>query len=376
MAGQPRRRRWWDRGDPAQRRHVALRAGDALGLCRPLPSGRRPERGEVQQPRVRLDGDLRHGRHRDHHDRLRGRGAAVDLHHEARGRGGRLAAPHALAARARSAADAAHAAVCGGPRGAATVHRPHPACGVERLMSPAAAIAVPVIAAAALAFDGGAAVPPAAETCTRVYAYHPVETPLKVSSDLTVRLRSPYGPKVNVGRFFVSFRIVYASAADRAKVSAVQWTLDGAPVRNNRGGRDAYLFGSFHLTPGPHVISATITPVGGTPPVTGELRFTATGCAPLGFGAGADNRRQPGAQPTAFWVYTGTTPIGHVALGGRATVVSTAPRLRGRKVGELRYVTGTRVVVKALRLPRRWSDAQAIPLLRDGRLRVQLNPNA
>jgi hypothetical protein len=174
----------------------------------------------------------------------------------------------------------------------------------------------------------------------------------------------------------VSFRIVYASASDRAKVAAVQWTLDGAPVRNNRGGRDAYLFGSFHLTPGPHVIAAKITPVGGAPPVTGEMRFTATGCAPLGFGAGADNRKAPGAQPFAFWVYTGTTPLTRVALGGRSTVVSTAPRLRGRKVGELGYVTGTRAVVKTLRLPRRWSDTQAIALLREGRLRVLLRPSA
>jgi hypothetical protein len=217
---------------------------------------------------------------------------------------------------------------------------------------------------------------PAGETCTSVYAYHPVETPLRVSSDLTVRLRNPYGSRVNIGRFFVSFRIVYASAADRAKVSAVQWTLDGAPVRSNRGGRDAYVFGSFHLTPGPHVIAATITPVGGGANVTGELRFTATGCAPLGFGAGADNRKAAGAQPTAFWVYTGTTPIDRVALGGRSTLVSTAPRLRGRKVGELRYVTGTRVHVRALRLPKRWADPHAISLLRDDRLRVVLHPGA
>lgn len=243
-------------------------------------------------------------------------------------------------------------------------------------MSLAAAAVVPLIVAAALVSGSGdGARPSVAETCTRVYAYHPVEMPLKVSRDLTVRLRNPYGPTVNIGRYFVSFRIVYASAADRARVSAVQWALDGAPARNNRGGRDAYLFGSFHLTPGPHVISATITPVGG-PPVTGELRFTATECAPLGFGAGADNRKAAGAQPFAFWVYTGTTPIGRVALGGRSTAVSTAPRLRGRKVGELRYVTGTRVHVEALRLPRHWSDPHAIALLRDGRLRVLLRPSA
>ena len=236
--------------------------------------------------------------------------------------------------------------------------------------------ALPGIAALVALPSPAAAPSPVGETCTSVYAYHAVETSLKVSSDLTVRLRNPYGPKVNIGRNFVSFRIVYASAADRAKVSSVQWALDGAPVRDNRGGRDAYLFGSFHLAPGPHVIAATITPVGGGPPVTGEVRFTATVCAPLGFGAGADNRKAASAQPTAFWVYTGATPISRVALGGRSTLVSTAPRLHGRKVGELRYITGMRVHVKALRLPRRWSDPQAIPLLREGRLRVLLHAGA
>lgn len=44
-----------------------------------------------------------------------------------------------------------------------------------------------------------------------------------------MRLRNPYGARVNIGRYFVQFRIVYASAADRAKVSSVQWALDGQP---------------------------------------------------------------------------------------------------------------------------------------------------
>jgi hypothetical protein len=216
----------------------------------------------------------------------------------------------------------------------------------------------------------------AAEQCTSVYAYRAVETPLKVSPDLTVRLRNPYGARVNIGRFFVQFRIVYASASDRAKVSAVQWALDGAPAVHNRGGRDAYLFGSFHLSPGSHVIAAKLTPAGDGAPVTGEIHFTATGCQPLSFSGTADNRRAPGAQPAAFGIYTGSTPMRRVQLGAPAALVSTAARLRGHKVGELQYVIGTSTHIATLRLPRRPSDPHAVSLLRAGALRVVLHPGA
>jgi hypothetical protein len=216
----------------------------------------------------------------------------------------------------------------------------------------------------------------ATESCTRVYQYRAVETPLKVTPDLTVRLRNPYGRLVNIGRYFVQFAIRYASAADRAKVSAVQWALDGASVKHNRGGRDAYLFGSFHLTPGPHVITATITPASGGAAVTGTFRFTATPCAPMSFAATSDNRKAPGAQPMAFDVYGGSTALRRVELGSKSALVSTAARLRGRKVGELRYVTGTREHVEDLRLPRQWHDPHAIALVRRGSLRVVLDPTA
>lgn len=239
--------------------------------------------------------------------------------------------------------------------------------------------ALPALAAlAALAVAAGAPSPSGGdESCTSVYVYRPVETPLKVSSGLTVRLRNPYGPQVNIGRYFVQFRIVYTSAPDRAKVSSVQWGLDGGPARYKRGGgRDGYLIGSFHFTPGPHVITATITPAAAGPPVIGEFRFTATACAPMSFSATADNRKAPGAQPTAFDVYSGSAPMRRVELGARSALVSTPARLRGRKVGELAYVTGTRLHRKSLRLPRGWSDPHVIALLRDGRLRVVLDPSA
>jgi hypothetical protein len=210
--------------------------------------------------------------------------------------------------------------------------------------------------------------------CTSVYTYHPVETPLKVAGDLTVKLRNPYGKTVNIGRYFVQFRILYASAADRARVASVQWALDGEVNKFKRGGgRDAYAFGSFHLSEGPHVIDVTITPTGGGP-VTGHIRFTATGCAPMSFAANADHTRAPGHQPFALWVYSGA-PMRRIQLGSRGAHISTAPALRGKKVGELRQGDAPNSPL-ALRLPTRWSNPHAITLLRHGGLRVVLDPSA
>ena len=231
------------------------------------------------------------------------------------------------------------------------------------MLAVVAALVVPCSAAAAQ--SGG---------CTSVYTYRAVETPLKVAGDLTVKLRNPYGKTVNIGRSFVQFRVVYESAADRARVASVQWALDGEVNKWKRGGgRDAYAFGSFHLTDGPHVIDVTITPTGGAP-VTGHIRFTATGCAPMSFAANADHTREPGHQPFAFWVYSGA-PMRRIQLGSRAVRVSTAPALRGKKVGELRLGDAPHSPL-ALRLPARWNNPHAITLLRHGGLRVVLNPSA
>jgi len=210
--------------------------------------------------------------------------------------------------------------------------------------------------------------------CTSVYTYHAVETPLKVGGDLTVKLRNPYGPKVNIGRYFVQFRIVYASAADGARVASVQWALDGQPNKWKRGSaRDSYLFASFHLTGGAHVIDVTITPRSGSP-VTGHIRFTATGCRPMSFAANADHSKAPGHQPFAFWVYSGSALMRRIQIGSAGARVSTAAALRGKTVGELRLGTAPNSPL-ALRLPTRWSDPHAITLLRRGTLRVVLDPS-
>ena len=151
------------------------------------------------------------------------------------------------------------------------------------------------------------------EPCTTLYRYKAVETQLRVSPGLAVRLRNPYGARVNIGRSFVQFRVVYASPADRAKVSAVEWALDGVPSAYKRGsGRDAYLFGSFHLTEGLHIVTAKITPAGGGPPAGGEIRFAATRCEPLSFTGVTDNRKAPGTQPREGWATGPKGPAVHI----------------------------------------------------------------
>jgi hypothetical protein len=195
---------------------------------------------------------------------------------------------------------------------------------MSRRFTPIVVPAVVAVLAAAVAFSTSSAQGP---TCSSIYTYRAVETPLRVSSDLTVRLRNPYGAVVNIGRFFVQVRIVYASDADRAKVASVQRALDGQPNRWKRGGdRDAHLFAFFHLGEGPHVIDVTITPTGGTP-VTGHIAFIATRCEPKSFAAEAEHRKAPGHQPFAFWVYAGSTPMRQIDIARASARIST-PRLR------------------------------------------------
>lgn len=212
-----------------------------------------------------------------------------------------------------------------------------------------------------------------AETCDTIYAYHAVERALEVVPGLTVRLRNPYGPRVQISGFFVSFSVRYASAADRAKVTAVRWTLDGKTVSYKRGGRDQFLVQARHFTPGPHVIGVALTPIGVGAEAHGEFRFTATTCGPAFFSGSADNSRPVGAQPAGFNVQSGDPELRHLVLGSAGGVrVSTAARLRGRVVGALRFGSGGGPL--ALRLPRTIPASGAISLLRRGALRVTLHP--
>jgi hypothetical protein len=208
--------------------------------------------------------------------------------------------------------------------------------------------------------------------CTTVFTYRATETPLKVGPSLTVRLRNPYGRFVTARGYSEAgtrFKIVYASEADRAKVASVGWKLDGGtpPAIPDR---DQYRL--RELAPGPHVITAAVTLVDGSA-ATGEIRFTATLCEPLSFSASADNRKSRGRQPSAFNVYSGGAPLRRVQLGARGALVSTSARLRGRKVGELRFGNSKRVL--SLRMPSRPSSKRVVLLRRD-QLRIVLHPTA
>jgi hypothetical protein len=105
-----------------------------------------------------------------------------------------------------------------------------------------------------------------------------IELPVRVAPRLTVRVRDPYGGLIARNRLFVAFSIRYARAADRARVAAVTWVLDGRPPRRDEGGRDQLLAPSNMYAPGRHVVGVRIAPAGGGPPVEAELQVTATDC--------------------------------------------------------------------------------------------------
>jgi hypothetical protein len=101
---------------------------------------------------------------------------------------------------------------------------------------------------------------------------------VQVAPGLSVRVRDPYGGLISRNRLFVAFSVRYRSPADRARVAAVTWTLDGAAPRRDEGGRDQLLAPSTMYAAGRHVIGVRIQPVGGGPAVEAELQVMATDC--------------------------------------------------------------------------------------------------
>jgi hypothetical protein len=68
-----------------------------------------------------------------------------------------------------------------------------------------------------------------------------IELPVRVAPGLAVRVRDPYGGLIARNRLFVAFSIRYARPADRGRVAAVTWLLDGRRPRRDEGGRDQLL---------------------------------------------------------------------------------------------------------------------------------------
>jgi hypothetical protein len=134
--------------------------------------------------------------------------------------------------------------------------------------------------AALLALPAAAPAAPAPNaTCAAIVAARaPIQLPVRVAPGLTVLVRDPYGGLIARNRLFVAFSIRYERPADRARVAAVTWTLDGQPPRRDEGGRDQLLAPSKMYAPGRHVIGVRITPAGGGAPVEAELQVTATDC--------------------------------------------------------------------------------------------------
>ncbi|HEX6621622.1 MAG TPA: hypothetical protein VF024_18315 [Solirubrobacteraceae bacterium] len=142
---------------------------------------------------------------------------------------------------------------------------------------PPALLAV-VLALVALPAGGSAAPAPTA-ACAAILAPRPaIELPVQVAPGLTVRIRDPYGSLIARNRLFVAFSVRYRRRADRARVAAVTWTLDGAAPRRDEGGRDQLLAPSTMYAAGRHVVAVRLQPVGGGPAVEAELQVTATDC--------------------------------------------------------------------------------------------------
>jgi hypothetical protein len=125
---------------------------------------------------------------------------------------------------------------------------------------------------------GSAAPTPTAACAAMLAPRRAIELPVQVAPGLTVRVRDPYGGLIARNRLFVAFAVRYASAADRARVASVTWTLDRAAPRRDEGGRDQLLAPSTMYAAGQHVVGVRIVPVGGGPAVEAELQVTATNC--------------------------------------------------------------------------------------------------
>jgi hypothetical protein len=126
---------------------------------------------------------------------------------------------------------------------------------------------------------GGSAAPAPAAACAAIIVPKPaIELPVQVAPGLSVRVRDPYGGLIARNRLFVAFSVRYRNAADRARIAAVTWTLDGAAPRRDEGGRDQLLAPSTMYAAGRHVVGVRIQPVGGGPAVEAELQVMATDC--------------------------------------------------------------------------------------------------
>jgi hypothetical protein len=136
-----------------------------------------------------------------------------------------------------------------------------------------------VLAAALLAPAAAPAAPAPNHACASLVASRPaIELHVRVAPGLTVRVRDPYGGVIQRNRLFVAFSIRYARPADRDRVGAVTWLLDGRPPRRDEGGRDQLLAPSTMFAAGPHVVTVRIAPAGGGAPVEAALQVTATDC--------------------------------------------------------------------------------------------------
>jgi hypothetical protein len=239
------------------------------------------------------------------------------------------------------------------------------------IMALAAAVAGVGVASVA---EAGTAPPPGA--CPTILAPKPPTlVPFTVGGQ-TVQLRDPYGGQVARNRLFVSFRLQYPNDAARSAVGAVQWLVDGAPpARNASGRKDQLSFQSTRFTPGPHVITAVVTPAAGGPPVQAQVTIQATDCQIASVFPDVVNGKT--VQPVTLAISGGGPPLEAVTISANGLRASVPSSLYGRKVGTLRLrsVDGPDLDETlrsyTLRAPTR-VPGMSITLLRRGGLVVKL----
>jgi hypothetical protein len=217
---------------------------------------------------------------------------------------------------------------------------------------------------------------PPAGACPTILAPKPARMVAFTVAGQTVQLRDPYGGQVPRNRLFVSFGLRYPTAAARAAIGSVQWLVDGAPPTRNASSRqDQLSFPSTRLTPGPHVITAVVTPAAGGAPVQAQITVQATDCQVASVFPDVVNGKT--VQPVTLAISGGGPPLEAVTVRASGLRASLPSSLAGRKVGTLRLssVDGPDVDETlrsyTLRAPQRVGGT-SIALLRRGTLVVTL----
>jgi hypothetical protein len=217
------------------------------------------------------------------------------------------------------------------------------------------------VAAGALALPAAASAADAeAATCHLQAPHAAAEHPI---AGTTLVARDPYGGLLSRNRLFFDF----SARGDAAGVAKVQWSLDGAVVREDPTAPYEWkgVSGSSKRMPaGDHTITVTVVPTSGTPAST-QFALTATDCQPATFDAEVAPRRGPATLTWASAFEAAGEPLTAVsATVAKNVSVAIPSALRGRAIGTLRIGSKS------------YTLKGAATALAKGKLKVSLTPGA